>query len=1088
MPDRFAAFISYAHRYKPWVRALQENLEKCLAAAGRQGKVWLDETDLGSGRSWVTQIQQGIDQSEHFILVATPEAFASERVADEWGSFITLRRAWLAHGRFHLALLVDVPLPPFLSSIQQVDFREAGEAGYRVGLQELTAGILGHSNSRSLPAPSVDLKIPSPPDSGLDPKLRFRLIEWLEPVLRSRLCRKAIAPELQLRADQLESHPSWACAASALVVLATGDDEPFAAAIRIVDTLRETLEEDEPARVTSLAPLREELVAKQQGSPERSLLAIWMGQVVADHERLVPYFQQQAETGLLDRVYVELEVQAGEGRATIAETALDADAPRPARPLGLREVLSLPREGNPWISGRWVVLGDPGAGKTTLLRHLAADLARQADRPWVPLFESLPKLVREREWLLDRVVRRLELAGHPAQGLAAVLDREAKEGRLLLLLDGLDEVSKEEKEDAEKLLRDLSVRWPATPIVVASRPIGYRPPGGDYRELRLLPLDRDRRKTFLARWLGRVAGKADEGRVEAALTALETPELRDLAGNPLYLTLMALLSEKGPEPAKRRTDLYDQVFTFLLAGKHHWPDERPMEAQDAVRAMLQHLAIGMTEDNLDAERVEKLEDRLYRPEAKEACDRIESRSRWRGRMRQFLTDLSEQTGILGPHDGPDTNWRFWHRTFREALAAERLEIEWRAQDGKAAVLSRVGKITTEEGLSAWAEPFALLTGRLGSPDELVRDLVKENRALGLRSVATAQNLRPETLSAILELSEKWKERSKVYSRIPELVGDPRRALALLDQLRKGTRNGNDLFFLDRAVHEVGRRSCEHVGAAEDLVARLYDHIPRPAEDLFRWIETPKDGRVKLWAEIPKGETWMGSPKGDGHSNETPRHRVTIARPFALAAVAVTNAQFRAFDPGREIESWEGVSDEEFLFNPVAHVTWYGAASFCRWLARSFPWARGARLPLEEEWEHACRAGCETRYWSGDQEDDLARVGWYEKNSGGRTHRVGEKKANSWGLYDIHGNVWEWTLSPWTDSCEGREAGVTIDPSAVDANDFARPPESGERRVMRGGCAWDDADVVRAAYRDGWDPAIVFGVQGFRVVLPAGHPL
>src|SRR6185295_2030859 len=401
---------------------------------------------------------------------------------------------------------------------------------------------------------------------------------------------------------------------------------------------------------------------------------------------------------------------------------------------------------------------------------------------------------------------------------------------------------------------------------------------------------------------------------------------------------------------------------------------------------------------------------LYRQEMNEERETLERVPRWRGRLRQFLDDLSEQTGILGPHDGANAHWRFWHRTFREALASERLEIQYRAKDGKAAVLARAAKITAEEDLSAWAEPYALLAGRLDAPDELVKDLVKENRSLGLRSVATAQRLRPETLREILELSDDWEERVKVFQRIPDLVGEPRRALALLDQLRRGTTRGNDLFFLDLAVREVGRRSADHAQEANALAARLYDRLPRPDEDLFRWIKTPKDGRVPLWREIPAGKFWMGNPEDENtRNNEKPRHRVTIARSFAMSAVTVTNAQFQAFDPSREPIAWEGVPS--VLLHPVVDVTWYEAVTFCRWLASCFPWARGARLPLEEEWEHACRAGSETRYWSG--EGGLGRIGWYDKNSGSRTHRVGEKDASPWGLYDVHGNVWEWTLSAFT---------------------------------------------------------------------------
>src|SRR5262245_60391783 len=126
MADKYAAFISYAHRDKPWVQALQRNLERCLAAAGRPGKVFLDEVDLASGRSWVGQLQAGLDRSEHLILVATPEALASPRVADEWQSFVAMRHDW-HQGRLHVVHLAEVPFPSFLAQIQQVDFRSAGE-------------------------------------------------------------------------------------------------------------------------------------------------------------------------------------------------------------------------------------------------------------------------------------------------------------------------------------------------------------------------------------------------------------------------------------------------------------------------------------------------------------------------------------------------------------------------------------------------------------------------------------------------------------------------------------------------------------------------------------------------------------------------------------------------------------------------------------------------------------------------------------------------------------------------------------------------------------------------------------------------
>ncbi|HZF12794.1 MAG TPA: SUMF1/EgtB/PvdO family nonheme iron enzyme [Thermoanaerobaculia bacterium] len=783
---------------------------------------------------------------------------------------------------------------------------------------------------------------------------------------------------------------------------------------------------------------------------------------------------------LLDRVYVQLELRADTLRAAVPEPG----AERLVRPLGLRDLLALDRAAHPWVTGRWVVLGDPGAGKTTLLRHLSASLARQEDRPWVPLYESLPRLIRKGRPLLDRVVRRLELAGHPAQGLKAVLDREGQQGRLLVLLDGLDEVPREEHEHAEALLRDLAATWPASPLVVTSRPIGYRSPGSAFRELTLLPLDGERRREFLARWFGRTTGEPNDARAGEALASLGGPELSELASNPLYLTLMALLFEQGTAPDRNRTQLYNQVFELLLEGKHRL-QEGPIDRPEAVRRALRHLAFSMTVDNRDAEPRNRLEERLYQPEAKEICDALERVPRWRQGLRPFFDEVAERTGILGPHDGPDADWRFWHRTFREALTAEGLAEEYRGE-GRMALIDRARVITAEEDQSRWAEPFALLVGQVDAPDALVRVLVAENRPLGLRALATAQSLQDETVRDVLALSEKWEERREVYGRLPELVGEPRRALALLDQLRRRTRNGNDLFFLDQAVQEVARRSPEHAREVAALRGRLYDHIPSPREELFHGIETPLDGRVPLWREIPAGRFWMGSTAEEegGDADERPRHQVTIARAFRLAVVPVTQAQYAAFDPDHPFATWEGEADEDLAYHTVVDVTWYEAVSFCRWLSSVFPWAHGARLATEEEWEYACRAGTESRYWSDDAEEDLARVGWYVANAGGHIHRVGEKPANPWGLYDVHGNVWEWTLSPWTEDYQGREEGVVLDPSAVEVDPAASETPGGGGRVLRGGSYWNDADVVRAACRSHGGPGVEVGNRGFRVALAA----
>ena len=471
-------------------------------------------------------------------------------------------------------------------------------------------------------------------------------------------------------------------------------------------------------------------------------------------------------------------------------------------------------------------------------------------------------------------------------------------------------------------------------------------------------------------------------------------------------------------------------------------------------------------------------------------------SRWRENPRFFLEDVATKTSILAPHDGPGADWRYWHRTFREALAAEAL-FEEHQRGGEAAVFERAREI--EGDLGRWAEPYALLVGQIDVPDAMVETLMEVNRPLGLRALASAQGLAEETVDKVLGLTADWEERRDVFVKIPELLGDAEAALGLIDRLRRRTSEGNDLFFLDAAAVEVETRWPESAGRVADLRGRFFDHLATPDAEMFAWVETVVDGRVELWREIPAGSFRMGrgdtndryernkNPLG-GFDSELPQHEVTIASAFEMAAIPVTNAQYWIFDPGHEPYRWGGVAEDELDHHPAVNVTWYAAVMFCRWLASH---GAGVRLATEEEWEYACRAGTTTRFWSGDEEDDLARVGWYDRNSEGRTHRVGEKPANKSGLYDMHGNVWEWTQSPWTDDYSEQKPGRTVDPSATVAasaadlaGDAATP---GGRRVFRGGCWLNPAFWARSAYRNDRVPRNRDRGLGFRLVRPVSRP-
>jgi len=162
-------------------------------------------------------------------------------------------------------------------------------------------------------------------------------------------------------------------------------------------------------------------------------------------------------------------------------------------------------------------------------------------------------------------------------------------------------------------------------------------------------------------------------------------------------------------------------------------------------------------------------------------------------------------------------------------------------------------------------------------------------------------------------------------------------------------------------------------------------------------------------------------------------------------------------------------------NPVDTVSWDDCQQFLGKLnAKSAAEVGKFQLPSEAQWEYACLAGSKTRYCFGDDESKLGDYAWYAANSGSKTHPVGEKKPNAWGLYDMHGNVWEW--------CQDRDGDGYYAKSPTD--DPTRPA-TGSHRVYRGGSWLNDARFCRSAVRSDLTPGFRYYALGFRVAqVPA----
>ena len=224
--------------------------------------------------------------------------------------------------------------------------------------------------------------------------------------------------------------------------------------------------------------------------------------------------------------------------------------------------------------------------------------------------------------------------------------------------------------------------------------------------------------------------------------------------------------------------------------------------------------------------------------------------------------------------------------------------------------------------------------------------------------------------------------------------------------------------------------------------------------------------------LPGGAFIMGDENGD--VDETP-HEVTVG-PFAIDKFEVTQEEYERV-MGKNPSKVKGRK------NPVEQVRWSDAVRYCNersrleglepaydletWTCRFD--ANGYRLPTEAEWEYAARAGTTTAYSFGDPEAKLPQHAWFEANAQGKPRPVGQRRPNAWGLYDMHGNIWEWCNDFYK-----------VDYYLESPQRDPKGPESGKTKVLRGGCWNSNPGACRSAYRYNENPAYTDACFGYDI--------
>ena len=689
-------------------------------------------------------------------------------------------------------------------------------------------------------------------------------------------------------------------------------------------------------------------------------------------------------------------------------------------------------------SERCFILGGPGSGKTTLLRYVAYKCAES--QRLIPIFVRIGRYVKTASTLEDHLHNVVQGATNRTTANLLTGEDDFGQEETLVLLDGLDEVRDDERRSFLARLNEFLVAYPRCGVVVSSRVSNFQAsefvPLG-FKFYQLSALTEESIKKYIWEQV------PESTREEIWRLIQSNDRISELAQVPFML---AMLCAARLEPGKiiDRASLFANCTEYLLKKRGVGEDDAELnpvsnEAYQELESVLKVIAVRFFKlDTGDCISQDELEFVIHTTTPQRSST-------------DLINHLVDRAGLL-QRAGEEHS--FVHRSIGEYYVALGM------QDGA------FDSLVDRASVPSWEEPIKLYVGLtdVDRLEEVVEAIWNRNRGLALRSLTELPEFPDQLLRNLLDGLER--------------DGRVRLSHEIIDAARRtGSRRERKRILLDScsALLRV-ETDCEVIYNCVVALTEAEDYECRRLVEEVLDLANAEKRRQKYIANpnfffefvrIPKCEFEMGYDESPD-ARERPAHRVLLSE-FQVAKYPVVNvAYYDAFPYATDRRGLGGYSSDEA--QPVNNISWFEAIMFAWWM--------GCDLPTEAEWEYACRAGGNDDLELMD-ERKVAEYAWYEGNSDNRTHCVGKKKANSFGLHDMLGNVREW-VKDWYSEADFYQycydQGEVKDPIALEGSD---------RKVLRGGVFDWATRNLRPTYRPMNPPDNVFFGNGMRLMYRKG---